>query len=122
MDEIQNEITWRLNIWSELFGEKKDRGISPSIIRELNIYGGAQGIYVDKNRTCAISPNGQGITVSVLHTSSDYPDELAEDGILYHYPKTKRPAIRDKNEIGATKNAGIDMCAYNLCAAATADS
>ena len=46
-------------------------------MRELGIYGGAQGIWVDKARTGELTPGGSGVTVSVLHTGQSYADDLA---------------------------------------------
>jgi len=46
-----------------------------------------------------------GVTVSVLHTGSSYPDDLANDGVIYHYPTTSRPPGRGASEIEATKEA-----------------
>lgn len=103
---IEKERANRLTIWQNLITKGGPKKVSPTLLREMGIYGGAQGIYVEKERTAPISPDGAGITIGLLHTSSDYPDELAEDGILYHYPSTNRPPIRDSNEIEATKNAG----------------
>ncbi len=34
----------------------------------LRAYGGAQGIWVDKKNTRHLSIDGQGVTVSILHT------------------------------------------------------
>jgi hypothetical protein len=45
------------------------------------------------------------VTVSILHTGRHYPDELSEEGLIYHYPETGRPAARDLAEVSATKNA-----------------
>src|SRR5262249_52488857 len=42
---------------------------------------------------------------SILHTGRHYPDDLSDDGVIYHYPTTKRPAGRDAAEVQATKNA-----------------
>jgi putative restriction endonuclease len=71
----------------------------------MRVYGGAQGIWVDKMTTAPLSPDGQGITVSLLHTGRLYPDDLSDDGLIYHYPTTHRPPNRDVAEIQATKNA-----------------
>lgn len=60
---------------------------------------------MDKQHTGQIDGNGDGITVSLLHTGRHYPDDLSEDGVIYHYPKTKR-GVRDTSEVEATKNAG----------------
>jgi hypothetical protein len=56
-------------------------------------------------RTAPLSSDGQGVTVSILHTGRHYPDNLSDDGVIYHYPTTHRPASRDAAEIQATKNA-----------------
>ena len=44
------------------------------------------------------------MTVGVLHTGRSYPDDLMPDGIVYHYPRTKRPG-QDAQEVSATKAA-----------------
>lgn len=103
-NEIEQEKQYRLQIWEELKRRGGPTGVSPQLLRELRIYGGAQGIWVDKDRTKAISPSG--VTVSVLHTGRHYADDFSEDGVLYHYPVTRRPAGRDLSEVEATKSAG----------------
>lgn len=50
-----------------------------------------------------------GITVALLHTGAHYPDELAEDGVIYHYPKARRLGGRDNSEIAATKAASVNQ-------------
>jgi putative restriction endonuclease len=44
------------------------------------------------------------VYVSILHTGRHYPDDLSDDGLIYHYPTTHRPPSRDSAEIQATKN------------------
>jgi hypothetical protein len=44
--------------------------------------------------------------MALLHTEASYPDDLAEDGMLYHYPITERAAARDLAEVNSTKAAG----------------
>lgn len=78
-------------------------GAKPSVLRELGIYGGAQGIWVDKARTTDVVSDGQGVTVALLHKGTRYADDLSEDCALYHYPQTARPEGRDRGEIEATK-------------------
>jgi phosphate transport system protein len=47
-------------------------------------------------RTIAVgSESALGVTVGLLHTGHHYPDNLSEDGLIYHYPSTSRPASRD---------------------------
>ena len=92
-----------MSLWRELTNLASSRQLTPSDLRELAVFGGAQGIWVDKNRTSDLAEDG--VTVSVLHTGSSYDDNLTDDNILYHYPKTRRPPSRDLSEINATKNA-----------------
>lgn len=106
MSKISKEIDRRLDLFNKATFNVKEGEIEPSDIRKHKIYGGAQGIYTNKNITAGLTTDGVGITVSILHTGEHYPDELSDEGLLYHYPETKRTTSRDKNEIQATKNAG----------------
>jgi putative restriction endonuclease len=103
--KIQREREYRLELWRKLHEIGGPTGVAPQKLRELGVYGGAQGIWVDKERTSQITKSGDGITVSVLHTGSSYADDLSEDCIVYHYPRTRRPSSRDLSEINATKAA-----------------
>jgi hypothetical protein len=103
---IEEERKYRFEMLAQLKGKGGTLGVPPGVLRELGIYGGAQGIWEDKARTGPITKDGEGITVGVLHTGSSYADDLAEDCIIYHYPQTRRPAGRDHAEINATKAAG----------------
>jgi putative restriction endonuclease len=94
----------RVGLWSSLKDLDSD-DVPAAILRDLGIYGGAQGTWVDKARTGPIAANGAGVTVSVLHTGRHYPDDISEDGLIYHYPSTARPLSRDTSEVEATKNA-----------------
>jgi putative restriction endonuclease len=101
-----NELNHRLDLWDELKKRGGPNGIAPGVLRELGIFGGAQGIWVDKARTGQVTENGDGITVAVLHTGTTYADDLSDECVIYHYPKTKRPPSRDAAEVNATKAAG----------------
>ncbi|MBN1203148.1 MAG: HNH endonuclease [Anaerolineae bacterium] len=103
---ILDELEYRRAMWRELLERGGPTGVAPSVLHELGIYGGAQGIWVDKERTKSLTPRGEGVTVGLLHKGSSYPDDLCEDGVLYHYPRTNRPEARDLGEIEATKKAG----------------
>lgn len=105
-DLIDEEGAWRRERWSALQSMGGPTNLSPHILRELSIYGGAQGVWVDKARTGKLTEDGIGVTVSLLHTGSSYADDLSSDGVLYHYPSTRRPPGRDLSEIEATKAAG----------------
>ena len=100
------EREYRRALWADLARLGGPQGVSPAELRRLTIYGGAQGIWVDKARTGSLTQDGRGVTVGMLHTGRSYADDLAEDGALYHYPDTNRPKGRDWAEIEATKNAG----------------
>src|SRR5918998_5089096 len=98
MDERQH----RVRLWHEL--SQSDTGdLDPKLLRALGIYGGAQGIWVDKARTGSLTTSGAGATVSILHTGKHYPDDLSDEGVIYHYPSTARPPGRDAAEVEATK-------------------
>ena len=98
------EGAYRWRAWVELGAPRPTDSVTPADIRGVGLYSGGQGIFVDKQRTSS-AEFPAGITVSVLHTESVYADDLGEDGILYHYPRTGRTGSRDAGEIQATKNA-----------------
>jgi putative restriction endonuclease len=102
---VEAERQRRIDMWQELRAGGGPKGVSPGIIRELGIYGGAQGIWVDRARTARVTEDGNGVTVGLLHTGRLYPDELSEDGVIYHYPSTHRRGEQDLNEVKATKVA-----------------
>jgi hypothetical protein len=104
MDGIAAERNRRLELWHEV-SKSSLEDVEPARLRELGIYGGAQGIWVDKNRTGSPELGLDGVTVAILHTGRHYADDLSDDGVIYHYPKTSRPPARDAAEVQATKNA-----------------
>ncbi|HQN95906.1 MAG TPA: HNH endonuclease [Thermoanaerobaculales bacterium] len=105
MPDVTDELALRLACWNAICDAATTGAVTPSLLRRLGVYGGAQGIWVDKNRTKAISPSGEGLTVGLLHLGKRYADDLFDDGALYHYPDTGRPRRRDASEIAATKEA-----------------
>src|ERR671912_319112 len=95
-----DERQHRKRLWAELSAH--DLGdLEPSFLRDLGIYGGAQGIWVDKARTGSLTRSGAGAAVSILHTGKHYPDDLSDEGVIYHYPTTARPPGRDAAEVQA---------------------
>ncbi len=96
------ECSLRFAVWEQLRTTQPEAS-APGELRELGIYGGAQGIWVDKARTGSLTPDGCGIAVAILHNRVSYADDLAADGVLYHYPATGRPSARDAGEIQAMK-------------------
>jgi putative restriction endonuclease len=106
MTDIASERQRRQDLWYAL-AQRDLNDTEPQRLRELGIYGGAQGIWVDKSHTANPETGPDGVTVGILHTGRHYADDLSDDGVIYHYPKTSRPAARDSGEIQATKNAMI---------------
>ena len=101
---VADELSRRLQLWEQIPAGNAANA-EPSALRSMGVYGGAQGIWVDKRTTGTLSPDGQGVTVGILHTGRHYPDDLSDDGLIYHYPTTHRPSGRDAAEVQATKNA-----------------
>jgi HNH endonuclease len=101
-DSVVAERMHRYQLWATLNAEDAT-AVAPARLRELGVYGGAQGIWVDKARTRAV--DAEGVTMSVLHTGSSYADDLYDGGLLYHYPTTGRVAGRDSGEVASTKAA-----------------
>jgi hypothetical protein len=93
-------------MWETLLDPGGPKGVAPGVLRDLGIYGGAQGVWVDKVRTGSLTQDTTGVTVGSLHTDSSCADDLSDDGVLYHYPATNRPKGRDLAEIEATRAAG----------------
>lgn len=102
---VSEELEYRKRMWATLLERAGTNTTEPRLLRELGIYGGAQGVWVDKTRTSKLTEDGIGVTVGLLHTGSSYADDISDDAVLYHYPNTKRAATRDKLEIHATKAA-----------------
>lgn len=100
----EEEILWRESVWAEMQAHPQWPDLPPEFLRQLNVYGGAAGIYSEMSRTRLISPTG--IAISVLHTGRHYADDVDEDGIIYHYPTTSRSARSDQGEIDSVKTAG----------------
>ncbi len=94
----------RDRLWDELLARGGPRGVEPATLRALRLYGGAQGVWVDKETTAGTQAP-HGATVSVLHTGRSYADDLADDGVVYHYPATGRPPGPDAAEVEALKAA-----------------
>ena len=100
---VEQEIARRFDAWEALQASPNWPIVTPGEVRELGLYGGASGVWVDKERTSNLIENG--VAVGLLHTGKHYDDDVDETGILYHYPTTERPVSRDANEIQAIKNA-----------------
>jgi nucleoid DNA-binding protein len=104
-EPIKRERERRIDMWDRLRNSGGPTRVSSKLLRDLGIYGGAQGVWVDCKRTSNLTEDGKGVTVGLLHTGKRYSDDFSEDAVLYHYPKTNRPRNRDLSEIDATKAA-----------------
>ena len=101
----EEELLWRDAVWTEIQAHPSWPELPPELLREVGLYGGAAGIWLDKSKTSQIHQSG--IAVSVLHTGKHYDDDVDEDGIIYHYPTTKRHPSFDASEIESVKQAGV---------------
>ena len=72
---MEKELKRREQMFEQLI-EVSDGLPTPRQIRELGMYGGAQGIYRDSKNTADLSEDGAGVTVSILHTGSHYDDDM----------------------------------------------
>ena len=105
MSIIEDELLRRLEIYDQLKMSDNWPLVTPQEVRDLKIYGGASGVWVDKQWTRQFAPDG--IAMGILHTGRHYDDDVDESGILYHYPSTLRPTSRDDGEIQSLKNAKV---------------
>src|SRR5262249_1457621 len=64
---IDQELAHRREMWNLLLENGGPNGVAPEALRTLGIYGGAQGIWVDKARTGELTDDGHRITVSLTH-------------------------------------------------------
>ena len=102
---VAEELAKRRSIWDQLRRQNVD-DVEPSVLRHLGVYGGAQGIWVDKGRTAGAVWRRPGRHGRYPPYRPSLFGRSLEDGVIYHYPKTKRPPARDLAEVQATKNAG----------------
>ena len=104
LEGVESELQRREEMWRALLRLGGPTSVEPSLLRGLGIYGGVQGVWVNKKRTKSLGSNGA--TVGLLHTGSSYADDLTDDAVLHHYPKTARSTGRDFSKVEATKTAG----------------
>ncbi|WP_054824884.1 HNH endonuclease [Vibrio owensii] len=78
--------------------------VKPSKLRDLGIYGGAAGVWVNSDVTRGVVSQSSGVAVSILHTGKNYSDNMSSKGIDYDFPNTNRNGSHDQNEIQALKN------------------
>ena len=105
-DEARRELDRRLGMWETLKQRHGTEAVAPKHVSDLRVYRGGTGVWVDLGRTGGLADGDAGATVGILHTGTSYADDLFDDGLLYHYPHTKRPPKRDAMETESTRNAG----------------
>lgn len=105
MSLIEKELAYRLDTLSKARSLPTWPLLTPGEVRELGIYGGASGVWVDKSRTQNLAQDG--VAVGLLHTGKHYDDDIDDTGVLYHYPTTQRPKTRDANEVQSIKNSKL---------------
>ncbi len=97
------EISRRAHLWDAIRSNGDPSNIPPERIRDVGLYSGARGIYVDVDRTRSeIAP--EGIALTFLDLGVRYSNELSDKGVIYHFPFTKRRG-RDRAEVAATQRA-----------------
>ncbi|WP_411129886.1 HNH endonuclease [Streptomyces sp. x-19] len=100
---VDEERNWRLTVWTDLLQRRNEAGlVTADAVRSVGAYGNYRGIWTDKARTKEIHPDG--VAIGLKHTGQHYPDDLDDDGVIYHYPVTRQPG-RDKGEVDGTKAA-----------------
>jgi putative restriction endonuclease len=100
--EVIVERARREALLGALRGRADPKATPPLLIKQLGIQVGQQGIYRDLERTRHLAPSG--VALSVRQTGSSYADDLSDDAVIYHYPKTDRTG-RDVAEIESLKAA-----------------
>ncbi|OUJ32353.1 hypothetical protein BTR40_24535 [Vibrio parahaemolyticus] len=78
--------------------------VKPSKLRDLGIYGGAAGVWVNSDVTRGVVSPSSGVAVSILHSGKNYSDNMSSKGIDYDFPNTNRNGSHDQYEIQALKN------------------
>ena len=89
-EAIVKERAHRAEAWADLVRRGGPLSVPPKLLRELNIYGCAQGIWVDKTRTRSLTPEGTGITVGICIPAVPMPTISA---LMVCCTTTRRQAV-----------------------------
>lgn len=103
MSVVEQELLRRLDQWETARKSPNWPFLTAGEVRDLGIYGGGSGVWVNKKLTSSVAEDG--VAVGLLHTGRHYDDDIDDTGVLYHYPTTLRTSARDVNEIQAMKNS-----------------
>ena len=103
---IEQELQRREDLWAEVLALGGPDGLDPRQINNhgLRLVAGQRGIYRDADLTGPLTPSGDGLTVGIRITGRVYPDDVDDEGVLYHYPRTDSRTT-DEREILSTKAA-----------------
>jgi len=105
--QIEQERQRRADLWDEVLSLGGPDGLAASQVDQggLRLVAGQRGIYRDADLTGSLTPSGDGLTVGLRITGRVYPDDVDDQGVLYHYPRTESTTT-DEREIAATKAVG----------------
>jgi len=101
LNTIDTERERRKKMWDQLTAAPE---ITAAMLKKLDVYRGQAGIFFDKAITEG-PLSGSGIALSFRHTGETYADDLSDDGVIYHYPSTKRGGSHDEGEIESARTA-----------------
>lgn len=90
------ETTRRNSLWKELGGSNTVLHTTAAAVRDAGILAGYRGVYASKDPV-GVQWSPSGYALGFLDLGSKYANELSDEGVIYHYPKTKRPG-HDKSE------------------------
>jgi hypothetical protein len=57
---VADELSRRLELWEQISAGDAANA-EPTALRSMRVYGGAQGIWVDKMTTASLSPDDKGL-------------------------------------------------------------
>ncbi len=103
--DVLDELEHRLAMYAGLIEQGGPADVPAKVVRDIGIYGGAGGVWADVGRTRGVGGEGS-VAVGLRLTGRHYPDDLSDEALLYHYPRTERPPGRDAAEIESLKAAG----------------
>lgn len=108
MNRRDEEYAWREEQWALLNAEWSE-GVPESWLKDQGLMwpgdGTTRGIWRDAKRTGLLTDREGGITVSLKHTGTHYPDDLFDGGVIYHYPVSKKRHGHDLGDVRGTRNA-----------------
>lgn len=100
---VEAERERRETLWRSLREQGGPTNVASAVVRDAGLYRGYRGVYADLANTRSDAfPNG--IALTVLDLGKAYPNEMTDEGVIYHFPVTERPG-RDRAEVEALRAA-----------------